>query len=114
MLSVEIFDSSSEPRRAIGSFQFFHHPSPPGFNRESSSPLARRIPRVPGGNAVRRSSVGDALSTAFMIMSPDEVEKYCSRNQDVLAMILTEEDGGEEAGIQHFGSWDKFSVTILK
>jgi len=49
-----------------------------------------------------------------MIMSPDEVEKYCSRNQDVLAMILTEEDGGEEAGIQHFGSWDKFSVTILK
>jgi len=60
------------------------------------------------------AATSDALSTAFMIMSPDEVEKYCSRNQDVLAMILTEEEGREEAGIQYFGSWDKFSVTILK
>jgi len=58
------------------------------------------------------AATSDALSTAFMIMSSDEVEKYCLRNQDVLAMILTEEEGRVEAGIQYFGSWDKFSVTI--
>lgn len=49
----------------------------------------------------------DALSTAFMMMTPDEVEKYCARNRDVAAMIVTGESNEGEAEISHFGRWDE-------
>ncbi|MHC4656573.1 MAG: FAD:protein FMN transferase [Planctomycetota bacterium] len=34
------------------------------------------------------AATADALSTAFMVMSPDEVRQYCSRRPDVLAMTM--------------------------
>jgi len=33
----------------------------------------------------------DALSTAFMVMSPPEVEDYCARHPHISAMILSED-----------------------
>ncbi len=49
----------------------------------------------------------DALSTAFMVMGPDEIKQYCSRHPDVLAMIMLEgEDKDAQKGkILHFGPW---------
>ncbi len=49
----------------------------------------------------------DALSTAFMIMNPDEVEEYCLKNQEVLAMILTENNNVGDGRISHFGPWNE-------
>lgn len=49
----------------------------------------------------------DALSTAFMIMSSEEVQDYCLRNQDVSGIIATEErEDGKEKTL-YFGSWDE-------
>jgi thiamine biosynthesis lipoprotein len=53
------------------------------------------------------AATADALSTAFMVMSPDEIRQYCSRHPDVSAMIMPE-GRGEDAPkdkILHFGRW---------
>jgi len=52
------------------------------------------------------AATADALSTAFMVMSPDEINQYCSRHPDVLAMvILDEKDQGKK--ILRYGQWKK-------
>jgi len=47
----------------------------------------------------------DALSTAFMVMGPDEIRQYCSRHLDVSAMIMLEGEGKDpqKNQILHFG-----------
>ncbi len=55
------------------------------------------------------AATADALSTAFMVMSPDEIEQYCSRHPNALAMILLK-DGDrkrQKDKILRFGLWDK-------
>ncbi len=55
------------------------------------------------------AATADALSTAFMVMTPDEVKKYCSNHPDTLAMIVLE-DRGEKAQkdrILRFGPWNE-------
>jgi thiamine biosynthesis lipoprotein len=46
----------------------------------------------------------DALSTAFMIMSPDEIKQYCRSHPDVMALIMLEVEGEKEK-ILRFGPW---------
>jgi thiamine biosynthesis lipoprotein len=50
------------------------------------------------------AATADALSTAFMVMSPDEVERYCLLHPDVLAIVILEEKDQKEK-ILHFGPW---------
>jgi uncharacterized protein (TIGR03663 family) len=50
------------------------------------------------------AATADALSTAFMVMSPDEVAQYCSHHPDVLAMVILEEKDQEEK-ILRYGPW---------
>jgi thiamine biosynthesis lipoprotein len=56
----------------------------------------------------------DALSTAFMIMSPDEIERYCSLHSEIAAMIMLQEsDQGEQKyKILHFGPWKTDELLI--
>ena len=51
----------------------------------------------------------DALSTAFMVMKPKEVEKYCSKHPDVLGMLVIEGEGegSREGKIMRFGRWEE-------
>ncbi len=51
------------------------------------------------------AATADALSTAFMVMSLDEIRQYCSRYLDVSAMIMLESDGkdAQKEKILHFG-----------
>ncbi|MHC4309634.1 MAG: flippase activity-associated protein Agl23 [Planctomycetota bacterium] len=55
------------------------------------------------------AATADALSTAFMVMSPDEVKQYCSRHKDVLAMIILHDETKKKQKdrILHFGQWKK-------
>ncbi len=55
------------------------------------------------------AATADALSTAFMVMSPDEVRQYCSRRPDVLAMLILHDDTKkkQKERILHFGKWKK-------
>ena len=38
------------------------------------------------------AAAADALSTAFMIMSPDQVRQYCSSHSDTAAMVISEDE----------------------
>jgi thiamine biosynthesis lipoprotein len=60
------------------------------------------------GNA----ATADALSTAFMVMSPDEVRQYCSRHPDVSAMLIQHDETKkkQKGKILHFGKWKKSSL----
>jgi thiamine biosynthesis lipoprotein len=68
----------------------------------------RRQEPVKGSSAAwvcaREAATADALSTAFMVMSPDELRQYCSRHKDVLAMVILEEKDQKEK-ILHYGPW---------
>jgi len=60
------------------------------------------------------AATADALSTAFMVMSPDEVKRYCSRHPDVLAMVILEEKRRKtkKEKIFHFGRWKKSELLF--
>ena len=53
------------------------------------------------------AATADALSTAFMVMSPDEVKSYCLSHSDVLAMIVTEDRSRviQKDKILQYGQW---------
>jgi len=55
------------------------------------------------------AAITDALSTAFMVMSPAEVERYCARHPDTLAMIVVEAEEGEKQAVRvlRFGNWER-------
>ncbi|MFH1718157.1 MAG: FAD:protein FMN transferase [Planctomycetota bacterium] len=59
------------------------------------------------------AATADALSTAFMIMSQDEIERYCLLHPSTLAMIILENGHkeGRKENILHIGSWEKDWLT---
>ena len=58
------------------------------------------------------ATTADALSTAFMVMSPDGVEQYCHDHPDTLAMVILEKSDKEKQrdNILRFGQWNEFAV----
>lgn len=60
------------------------------------------------------AATADALSTAFMIMSPDEIRKYCKSHPDVMAMIMLEgqNEESEEERILCFGPWKDSELSL--
>ena len=63
------------------------------------------------------AATADALSTAFMVMSPDDISRYCTNHSDTLAMVLVKQPavslsnpqdaGANESGILRFGCWEE-------
>jgi thiamine biosynthesis lipoprotein len=51
----------------------------------------------------------DALSTAFMIMEPEEIETYCNQHPEVQAMVVLADENteGQQEKILRFGAWDE-------
>lgn len=69
--------------------------------------LDPRTGRPAGGKlatwaAAPNAALSDALSTAFMVMSPDEVGAYCAVHPEVSAILLSESGAGRE--VIRFGS----------
>lgn len=53
-------------------------------------------------------ATADALSTAFMVMNPEAIERYRSRHPDVLAMVILKDQKDEHKDkILHFGPWSE-------
>jgi len=50
------------------------------------------------------AATADVLSTAFMVMSPDQIKKYRLSHSDTLAMVVTEDRAGKEK-IWCYGLW---------
>ena len=55
------------------------------------------------------AATADALSTAFMVMAPDEIEQYCSRQPKVLAIVALKDSDKkrQKDKILRFGPWDE-------
>ncbi len=53
------------------------------------------------------AATADALSTAFMVMSPDEIKQYCRQHPNVQAMVILQNEGKEQRKekILQFGNW---------
>ncbi len=55
----------------------------------------------------KTAAEADALSTAFMVMSPDRTKQFCSSHPDTLAVLVVEKDSPSEAtDILAFGPWE--------
>jgi len=63
--------------------------------------------RCAAWSSAPHAATADALSTAFMIMSPEEITQYCSRHPNAPAMIILQEqdEKTQEGTILHFGRW---------
>ena len=59
-----------------------------------------------------QAATADALSTAFIVVSPEQVNKYCLSHSDVLAMIVTGQRSAErqKEKILRFGPWKEFLI----
>ncbi len=62
-------------------------------------------PPAEEGTHVKAAAVGDALTTAFMVLSPEAIEGLCERFPGLAAWILPEPAGGShgEVNLLHFG-----------
>lgn len=57
-------------------------------------------------SCARDGATADILSTAFVVMSPQEIERYCIRHPDVLAMVVLKgQEEGQKDRILQFGPW---------
>ena len=56
-------------------------------------------------------ATSDALSTAFMVMAPEEIKEYCMRNPDTqgLVMLKDREDDENRNPLLKFGDWDSLA-----
>ena len=66
---------------------------------------ARHEARSEGRPRIAAAAVADALTTAFMLMSPEEIETLCERNPGLEAWVFPEPDDGRpgDASLLHFG-----------
>jgi thiamine biosynthesis lipoprotein len=53
------------------------------------------------------ATVADALSTAFMIMTDQEIEQYCLSHPEVRALVILENRQAKKDKILHFGRWNE-------
>jgi len=51
----------------------------------------------------------DGLSTAFMVLSPDEVERYCGLHPQVSGMLLRDPP---DRGRLRFGVWETDGLKL--
>jgi thiamine biosynthesis lipoprotein len=55
------------------------------------------------------AATADALSTAFMIMGPDEIRQYCLTHPKVLALVMLagQDEKQQKEKILRFGTWEE-------
>ena len=69
--------------------------------------LARPVEgKIAAWSVTPDAATGDALSTAFMIMSPSEVEAYCTRHPDVRGLLVVPDEAQGERIIAA-GKWSE-------
>lgn len=63
--------------------------------------------RLASWACTRDAATGDGLSTAFMIMSAEEIRQFCATHKDVRALVIEDDDAeatpSHEIAVQAFG-----------
>jgi thiamine biosynthesis lipoprotein len=67
--------------------------------------------RVAAWASTPAGAKSDALSTAFMVMDPEEIEEYCKRNPDTSGLVIPNDKEKSEIHnpILKFGEWDSLT-----
>lgn len=53
------------------------------------------------------AAIADALSTAFLVMTPRDVERYCAKHPETLAMVAgTDGHPNSQEAVVRFGRWE--------
>jgi len=59
------------------------------------------------------AATADALSTAFMVMTVEEIKRYCSDHPGVLALVILKGDKPRSRKrILHFGPWKEAELLV--
>jgi thiamine biosynthesis lipoprotein len=67
--------------------------------------------KIASWSSAPSAAVADALSTSFMIMDLNEIEKFCSEHPDYAGiLILDDKENNEQQTIKHFGPWKKIGL----
>jgi thiamine biosynthesis lipoprotein len=53
------------------------------------------------------ATAADALSTAFMVMTPQEVDDYCTRHSEAAALIIIDKTGADGTDTLKYGRWPR-------
>lgn len=63
--------------------------------------------RISAWSSAPDGASADALSTAFMVMKPEEIERYCGKKPEVCAMIVIRQKKGQpiEDKVLRYGRW---------
>lgn len=55
------------------------------------------------------AATSDAVSTAFMNMTPEEISAYCEQHREVRALLIMQDDGTPQERIWRFGAWEELA-----
>ncbi len=56
------------------------------------------------------TATSDAVSTAFMNMTPDEIAVYGEQHREVWALLIAQDEASAPEKIFYYGDWQKFGV----
>ncbi len=75
------------------------------MNPRTGKPVTHRLATWA---CTKDATSSDALSTAFMIMTPDEIEAYCAKYPDTQAVTILQdsEENKKSSQILEFGNWE--------
>jgi thiamine biosynthesis lipoprotein ApbE len=59
------------------------------------------------------AATADALSTAFMIMAPEEIKRYCEVHPETRAIVIMHEqdDRAQQGHVLQFGKWEDITSS---
>ncbi len=73
----------------------------------TGAPVGKRL----GAWAIAATgAMADALSTAFMVMDSENIQRYCEEHSDVWAFLV--ENGNDRCRSKYFGDWNRFSLEL--
>jgi thiamine biosynthesis lipoprotein len=70
------------------------------------------LARTAAWSCAEKAAVADALSTAFMIISPSEIKQFSLSHPAIRALIVSQEKQTKQERILHFGCWDLGQLLI--
>jgi thiamine biosynthesis lipoprotein len=56
--------------------------------------------------AAPQAAASDAVSTAFMVMAPEEIQAYCAQHPEMQAMVIEANEEEEEEKVLRYGAWE--------
>lgn len=57
------------------------------------------------------AATSDAVSTAFMIMAPEEIAAYCEQHRGVCALLIMQDENTRHEKVLRFGGWGEFGTA---